>query len=317
VPPIPSAVTARYDPALDGLAWVPVGGGFSGAAVWRGDDPAGSPVFALKAWPPEFPPARLSQIHAWLARAARVPFVPRMLPTADGATFVAEVGRLWDVARWMPGSPSPKAAVAEVEAACAAVARLHAAWPAERLAPAPCVAARLRALSEFQTYFTLPPSVSPTLDPVLRRACSAVALRRKAVENALRRWESGVLPLRPCVRDLRGEHVLFAAGIVTGIVDYGAMAVDHPAADLARLLGDLAGEDDAQFATGLRAYRGAGGNLGAPDEFVRVLDRTGVIGSVVGWLVRFRSGPRNRPDEDAIAARLERLSTRIEQFPNL
>jgi Ser/Thr protein kinase RdoA (MazF antagonist) len=313
---VPAAVLARYAPALDGLAWVPVGGGFSGAGVWRGDDPTGNPTFALKAWPPEFAPARLAQIHGWLTRVAHLPFVPAVLPAADGRSFVSEAGRLWDLSRWKPGVPLAAPTAAEVEAACAAVARLHAAWHVERLAPAPCVAFRLRALSDFQTYFASTPSVSPTLDPHLRRAHSAVTRTRSWAEQTLRRWEAEPLPLRPCVRDLRGEHVLFSAGTVTGIVDYGAMAVDHAAADLARLLGDLAGEDDELFAAGLRAYREAGGRLGATDEFVRVLDRSGAIGSVVGWFVRLRSGGRNLLGEEAIAARLDRLTGRVERFAN-
>src|SRR5262245_24321578 len=98
----PRSVLARYGPALAGLQWTPVPGGFSGAAVWRGDDTTG-PVFALKAWQPEATSERLVRVHGWMARAAYLPFVPNVLPTADGTTVVGEAGRVWDVTRWMPG----------------------------------------------------------------------------------------------------------------------------------------------------------------------------------------------------------------------
>src|SRR5437868_5722783 len=109
-----SAVLARYGPALGALDWVSLaaGGGFSGAFVWRGED-RGSPVFALKAWPPRTKSSRLALMHGRMGRAVSLPFVPAVVPTLDGHTVVVVAERPWDVTAWMPGSadfhadPSP------------------------------------------------------------------------------------------------------------------------------------------------------------------------------------------------------------------
>jgi Ser/Thr protein kinase RdoA (MazF antagonist) len=314
----PRPVLAHYAPALDGLRWHRVAGGFSGAEVWRGDDPVGSPVFALKGWPVEFPASRLSAIHTWLARAASLPFVPAVLPTAARRSFVVEAGRVWDVTRWMPGEPRESPAVAEIEAACVAVAHLHAAWRGSATRePCPGVLNRLRVLREWVGSRVAPvPSahLSPDLNAVLARAAETVAVAAPAALRALVPWENVRLPVHPCVRDLRGDHVLFDSGEVTGIVDFGATAPDAPAIDLARLLADFAGDDEDRFRAGLNAYRSAGGTLDAPDDFVRILERAGVVCSVLGWLVRLIVARRVPPDSVATLARIERLLARCERI---
>jgi homoserine kinase type II len=271
-------------------------------------------VFALKGWPPEFAASRLSEIHAWQARAASLPFVPTILPTAGRKSLVVETGRVWDVTRWMPGEARESPAVAEIEAACVAVARLHHAWRTSATRePCPGVLNRLRVLREWagsRASPALSPHRLPTLHTLLASAAAAVADAAPAALRALAPWETVRLPVHPCVRDLRGDHVLFGGAEVTGIVDFGAAALDSPAIDLARLLGDFAGDDENRFRAGIEAYRSAGGTLDAPDEFVRILDRAGVVCSLVGWLVRLIVERRVPPDPVAAGARIERLLAR-------
>lgn len=312
----PTAVLTRYGAAVRGLSWAPVGGGFSGASVWRGDDAAGTPRVALKAWPTEVPPERVAQVHAWLAQAGHVPEVPGLTRANDGNTLLVSGGRVWDCAQWKPGTPRERPTVPEVESAFAAIARLHSAWQPVRAAPCPGVLNRLRVLGDFRTHFgdglgLLPPVAAP-LGSLLRRARDAVARLHPWATRVLRSWEEVPLPLRACVRDLRGEHVLFTGTTVTGVVDYGAMAVDHVAVDLARLLGDFAWEDDERFSAGMNAYRLAGGEV--PEELVRVLTKTVVPCSVVGWLVRLLIERRSFANETAVADRLLGLVERAELF---
>jgi homoserine kinase type II len=155
--------------------------------------------------------------------------------------------------------------------------------------------------------------VSPELDPLLRHAVGVAARAAPRAVEALRVWEHREFLLHPCVRDLRGEHVLLSAGVVTGIIDYGAAAVDHAATDLARLLPDFAG-DTSLFAAGLNAYRAARPAFDAPDDFVRLLADTGAVCSVLGWLVRLVMRREPVADEGAIASRVTQLLASTELF---
>ncbi|HEY1188264.1 MAG TPA: aminoglycoside phosphotransferase family protein [Gemmata sp.] len=317
----PDAVVAHFAPSTTRLTWHRAPGGFSGAAVWRGDDSTGAPRVAVKGWPTNTPPERVARAHLWLARAAPLPFVPAVFAGVRGLTAVLADGRLWDASKWMPGAPHPAPAAGHIRAACEAVAQLHLTWPAEP-AERPCrgVAGRLEALLTHGPHFAggrALPHIGPELDSLLQRSARAVARLAGPAVATLRPWEARPVSARPCVRDLRAEHVLFHEGRVTGIVDYGAMGFDNPAADLARLLGDWAGTDPELFGEGLRAYRRAGGPLDVPDEFVRLLAWTGTVCSVLGWLVRIvvRREPVTRPAE--VAIRLGEVLVRAERVTHL
>jgi Ser/Thr protein kinase RdoA (MazF antagonist) len=122
--------------------------------------------------------------------------------------------------------------------------------------------------------------------------------------------------LQPCVRDLRAEHVLFEGGGVTGIIDFGAAAVDHPAVDLARLLGDYA-LDEAIFRAGLRAYSQFRSAPEVTEEFVRLLARAGAVCSILRWLVRLVVQGETISDPARICERLARLLGSLAAFSSV
>lgn len=302
---------------LAGLRWERVGGGFSGAEVWRGEDSSG-PRYALKAWPPGFPHARLEAIHRWMEKAGHLPYVPTVLRATDGPTIVADSNRLWDATRWMPGSPCQRPTCFEVETACAAIAELHAAWRDESTTlQSPGVTNRLRLLRGWLAGHPDPSRflhLPHELKELTERASVAISRAVPAALGALEPWEAVALRCQPCLRDLRGEHVLFSGGRVTGIVDYGAMASDHPAVDLARLLGDYAEDSHDLFVRGLSAYREAGGEIDSSVEFPTLLARTGALGSAINWLRRLESGEALSVGSADVARRLSGILRRVEHF---
>lgn len=247
-----------------GREWEPVEPGFSGARVWRGTEP-GAPAVALKQWPDGTTAERVGRVHRWLARAVHLAFVPKV----RGAAFVS--GRAFELCDWVPGAPVLAPTEAQLAAACEALGALHAAWESERtFGPCPAVLRRLAVLRA-----PLPPARTP----LLARARAAVCERVPLLLRELEPWERRAVPLQPCARDPRAEHVLFEGDRVSGLIDYGAADADSPAADLARYLADAA---PRTFEHAARAYRGTG----APAELVGALVRTGAACALAGWLVR-------------------------------
>ncbi len=313
---IPPLLLSRYGAALVGLNWIPVTGGFSGADVWRGEGANGTPAFALKRWPSQTTIARLAQIHAWIKQVVHLPFVPIVLHTVDGDTVVQDEDRVWDVTKWLPGVPHMLAGQAEVEYVCQAVAELHAVWSQlPQRSQCPGVMRRLEVLTQWISNPDLTiADLQPSLKGLISRAMAIVERVAPFVLQALRPWETVPILLHPCIRDLRGEHVLYVGEHVTGIVDFGAMDVDSPAIDLARLLGDLAGENEELIAAGLNKYRQFRSGFDVGDGFIRLLDRAGVLCSIIGWFARLSKKKQLQIPIENVKNRLTFLVARAEQF---
>jgi hypothetical protein len=310
------SVLKRYERLLDPLRWERAPAGFSGAEVWTGSD-AGEPIVALKRWPVGFSAMRLAGIHRWMSEARALSFIPTVLKAAYGETLVVEDDRVWDATRWMLGTPLEEPSIPDIESACAAIAKLHALWRTDR-PPEPCrgVRNRLRLLREWivSPGRSAMRSLTPELNSLVRHAIAIVARSAPHAVEILSRWEDVPLTVQPCIRDLRGEHVLFTGKQVTGIVDFGAMAEDNPAVDLARLLGDYSLTNTRGFASGLAAYRAAGMELDTPDDLIFELAHAGALGSAIIWLRRLCNSGSLRPLTNAGWARFAHVIRQIERF---
>ena len=313
-------VLRRYPRPLWSGAPLPLGnrGGFSGARLWRLDGP-----LCLRAWPAGFHTQRISFIHHCMthARAAGLTFTPRLFPTAAGTTAVEHAGRLWELQEWLPGeadyhrAPSP----AKLRAAVAALARLHLCW--QSLSPAsvacPAIERRLNIVREWQTlvqtgWRPLPPADDP-VGPAAERAWRLLPGRIDAIPERLKRWADRAWPLQPCLCDVWHDHVLFDGDRVTGLIDYGAMKIDHPAVDLARLLGSLVEDDPDGWAAGLAAYRDVRPLSADEAELARALDATGAVAAAAVWLRWLYHDGKEFEDRAAAGRRLEEILGRLER----
>jgi hypothetical protein len=88
--------------------------------------------------------------------------------------------------------------------------------------------------------------------------------------------------------------------------------VDHPAVDVARLLGSLVADDAAGWSAGLRAYGEVRPLAEDEAELARALDETGVVLGVVNWLRWLYAERREFDDRAAAGRRLAVLVERIE-----
>ena len=317
----PPAVSAAY--ALPEVVWTYLGtaGGFSGSRIWRGVTPDGR-AFCLKAYPAGRMDREVleSTVHRWM-REVRLPFVPTVEATPQGRTAIEHLGRVWDLSTWMPGladfhtSPSdPRLAFAVT-----ALAELHRAWSANPVKgnhtrPAPAVVRRLSALSDW-LWLTdsgwRPPFSS--FDGSVREPAETAwrivpALARRAIRE-LDPWRSIPVTTHPCLCDVWLDHVLFDGDRVSGFIDFSAVKVDHPAVDLARLLGSLVPDDPVRTAVALDAYQRV--NALSHPQLVAVLDRTGTVVAAIHWLRSVYLDRRPVPNMDAVARRLTAVVERL------
>jgi Ser/Thr protein kinase RdoA (MazF antagonist) len=298
-------------------------GGFSGASLWRVGGMAGP--LCLRAWPEAgLTPSDLHAIHLLMEQAssAGLKFVPNILRTRQGATFVGQSGRFWELTTWMPGRadfhlhPQP----ARLAAACTALARLHAAWSkgASNAVPCPGVRRRLESLLQWKALVDSgwhPAFAAGDMDPVRPWAEKAWRLLPRHIgrlPDLLAPWFKTPVPVQPCLCDIWHDHVLFEDDQVTGLVDYGSIKRDQVAVDLARLLGSMIGDDEQMRAVGIEAYRRVR-PFGTDEEaLMKVLDETGTVLGAANWLRWLYYDGRQYADRDAAARRLAALVVRIE-----
>ena len=272
-------------------------GGFSGAQFWRFQ--AGSRQLCLRQWPVSHPSEdRLSLIHGVLIHAAQHGFdrLPVPLRTRFDTTFVSHQGSLWELSDWLPGDPDDDQPPQQsrVEAAMRALAQFHLSvedYPVQsKLACPPGIRQRAGLLQELKTG-RLDRSISATQQlgwSGLRQRASNYGAMFPVLANRLQsRLDQAVrekVALRPCIRDIRREHVLFLHNEVRGLVDFGALRHDCATGDVARLLGGFARDDEALWAAGLAAYQAERELSPADIERVLVFDQSNVVMSVANWL---------------------------------
>jgi homoserine kinase type II len=289
-------VLARYGTSVRNAEVVPLGsaGGLSGAQLWRVLTP--SRKLVLRRWPREHPSLQhLQWIHGILEQVHRrgIRYVPVPLPTTAGATSLIHAGHLWELAPWMSGVADfhRRPTSERLAAALAALARFHLASQDELRSHdvAPSIVERhgrlltlqeggLRRLEE-----SLQSAASP-LAPLAARFLRLAAHRIPATLNGLMPLVDLRFSVQACIRDIWHDHVLFSGDDVTGLVDFGAMRIDTPATDVARLLGSLAGNDANFWTAGLAAYDRVRRLDDIERRAVVALDQAGTILGGCNWV---------------------------------
>lgn len=294
------------------------GDGFSGAFIWQVESPAGH--FCLKAWPGvQFSAARLQQMHQWMlvARESGLDFVPACWRSIAASTLVTHAEYHWDLTSWMPGAAVPNATTEapKIRAACAALGQLHAVWRqggTRRVEPE-SVQRRWSAAQVWSA--EIDSGWQPNWSRVV--VADAVQTLRSIWEYFQRALPTVALDLRPwlgqpqiafpCLCDIWRPHVLFADERVTGMIDYGSMRVDTPAADVARLLGSITSGEPSLWHVGVDAYRRVCDFSIHEERLARVLYRTGFVGAAATWLDWLVRQPRPVVNTGAILRRLGEL----------
>ena len=322
MPNVPPTILAQF--ALSSAVLRPVEHfGFSGSQLWKVDR-GPLPPLSLKRWPASHPPpARLPWIHGVLRRAheAGLDFIPQSQSTRHGQTTCEADGSTWELMAWLPGEveerdPPPRR---RVEAAFRALARFHqvtADFATNHLvAPAFTVRyARWLELSQggcTNIARRVATRSIPEIDDLARQwlATPQVDVHSDPLRLGEQLRAAAQLPLRlqPAIRDIWRDHVLFTGDEVTGFIDFGAMKIDTPLTDLARLIGSLAKNDSALRAAALGAYAKILPLESRDRELIELLDRTGRLIAGWNWLQWLYVEDRQFPSLVAVRERLSEL----------
>ena len=120
--------------------------------------------------------------------------------------------------------------------------------------------------------------------------------------------------VQPCLRDVWHDHVLFVDNEVTGLIDFGAVAIDTPAVDVARLLGSLAVDDAGEWQRGLEAY--ATIRPFSSDELraVAALDASSTVLAGCNWIRWVFVENRQFDNREQVGRRLALLLDRLQRL---
>jgi homoserine kinase type II len=116
---------------------------------------------------------------------------------------------------------------------------------------------------------------------------------------------------QPAIRDIWHDHLLFTGNELTGIVDFGAMNVDTPLTDVARLVGSLVRDDREARRVALDAYSKVRPLTGEDRELIDLLDRSGVLVAAVNWLKWLYIDRRDMGPTPPIIRRLDEILQRL------
>lgn len=255
-------------PLLDAQA---VGGGFSGARVWRVKTASEQWVavrcselvdaesldrgIAISRW------MIFAREHGcdWAPALWKVKFSQRA--AAAGDYLLLQPDGIWKVEAWMPGLPVPATpSPTQLQNAFAMLQQLHQtarSWALDeasaigvkgngglRLAvsTSPGLQRRLQIGQQLQSeeLARLLASAAKDPDSDFRRLAEQLGrVLRQRLNRLVAQLQSlatASFTLQPVLRDLWYPHVLFSGDHVTGVIDWNAAASDHPAFDYSRLL---------------------------------------------------------------------------------
>lgn len=303
-------------------------GGFSGARLWQLGTPAG--MLCLRAWPEESPtPERLAWIHRVLRHVASnrdVP-VPTPFATWQGETFVAHAGRQWELTPWMPGVASywRDPTIGKLHSAMQMLARFHLAAATHDLCESsqeyrvsPAILQRREQLEQLlaggfvRLRAARPQADWPEFNRMAEQWFALFEHMSNRVFAELTAAQNLKVPLSPCLRDVWHDHILFTGETVTGLVDFGAMRVDSVAADIARLLGSLVGDQDELWDTGLAAYQCLRSISANEQRLIPIFDLSSQLLAIANWIEWVALDGREFSDRPAIEGRITVTLARLE-----
>ena len=111
--------------------------------------------------------------------------------------------------------------------------------------------------------------------------------------------------------DIWHAHVLFFGDEVSGLVDFGAMRPENVAADVARLLGSLVGDERRDWQRGLAAYEAIRPMSEDEPALLAAFDRSTVLLGGLQWLEWIYVERHTFADQSAVLERVDEFLARL------
>lgn len=306
-------------------------GGFSGARIWKAETETGT--FCVRRWPRPHPSKdRLEFIHGVLLHleSNNYELIAPPIRAQTGETWAEFGGYFWELNKWLPGKANFWLDSNDVKLrnAVVALSRLHeicrrtSMWKTR--AESPGILYRMRRLREINSSYIqcLERSIDKNPGADFGSTCHQriselcrwiVAASGKLADSCLAQISGfdGKYNLSPCLRDIWHDHVLFTENRVTGIIDYGALDIDAPAGDFARLLGSLASDDQNHWDIGCVAIEQSFPEIADQIPMIRAIDFANVVLAGLNWANWIYKEKREFPIQADVLARLEHIQRRL------
>lgn len=304
-----------------------VQGGFSGAKIWRVSIPGQN--LCLRRWPQSHPTIEgLSKIHGLLRHAYEQGCEALSVPlaTRTGESYFVNEDHLWELSPWMPGEANYMSQPNrdKLETAMQTLAQFHNAalsfgsHATNEQEISPGLHQRLNLLRALQQgeleklWKSLQTSEDSDLRDVALELLEGISHSLVKATNRLEQLAQLRLPQQWCIRDVRHDHLLFTGDRVTGLIDFGAAAIDNVSGDIARLLGSMVNDCQESWQTGIQAYCQIRPLSNEERQAIAGFDEGGVIASAANWVRWLYVEGRAFPQVHALHAQLVWLRNRLQ-----
>lgn len=301
------------------IAWE-AGQSFSGSDHWKVQ--CGNTSYCLKRWPAAKPAMRTKRLIELVTPEIQRHGLPIATPLEcrRGGRFVFEQDRWWDLTPWQVGAPVKNQPISRtrLENAMQWLASYHGLAGAQRIENGRSQALNYR----YQLCQTLVDGLLSRLSqwdydglaPGLPELFVTYAQKSLPELASLLEQRVGLeLTLLPVLADVWSDHVFFHGDEVSGVIDFGAMKMDSPCLDLARLLGSYAGFDATVIAEGIKYYCAVRDLDEKQIALVELFDRAHVVLAGVQWLIWLGPEQRIFKQMPQVNQHLQNLARRIDQ----
>ncbi|MBT7257018.1 MAG: phosphotransferase, partial [Planctomycetaceae bacterium] len=225
----------------------------------------------------------------------------------------------WELSLWMPGAPIAETEIndGQLRAAARTLAEFHNTTNSlsqqQRASPAVDFRCNMidRLWSTQLKQLKSTRDVSGVVDSGIKKVLlDQFQYQAHALRQQLELLRSTPVLQIPIFGDIWSDHVLFNNDEVSGIVDFGAMKIESPCLDIARLFGSYADFSSEALRRGVSYYGEFRGLNDLDHSLIELYDRAYVILAGVQWLIWIEREQRFFLDNEAVRQRLHRLVRR-------